>query len=153
MNKNTLIGLLLMGLVILIFSWINQPTAEQRAAEEKARQEQQAQAEEKSEAPVATISAMPEEEAQAIRATIRRDGTFDDSTRTFTLTGKNTVLTLGTDSAAAVGGYVTVGSAKVPAADILSANYHGIDATTAGEALNTLRAAVDNAARYKGLAR
>ena len=42
MNKNTLIGLLLMGVVIMVFSWINQPTPEQRAAQEKAKQEQQA---------------------------------------------------------------------------------------------------------------
>ena len=153
MNKNTLIGLLLMGVVIMVFSWINQPTPEQRAAQEKAKQEQQATENKKSEAPAASISAMPQADVEAIRATIRRDGVFDDSTRLYTLSGKNAVLTLGADSAATVGGYVTVGQTRVPAADIMTATYTGIDNTTAAEALNTLRTAVDNAARYRGMAR
>ncbi|MDE5804670.1 MAG: hypothetical protein K2H58_00150, partial [Paramuribaculum sp.] len=87
MNKNTLIGLLLMGVVIMVFSWINQPTPEQRAAQENAKQEQQATENKKSEAPAASISAMPQADVEAIRATIRRDGVFDDSTRLYTLSG------------------------------------------------------------------
>lgn len=43
MNKNTLTGLFLMGLIIMAFMYINRPTQEQIEAQEKAKQEQLAQ--------------------------------------------------------------------------------------------------------------
>lgn len=154
MNKNTLIGLLLMGAIIMVFTYLNKPTQEQLAQQEKERQEQIAEQEKKSQPAAESVTAMSEAAVQNIKSAVRTAGTLDEATHTYTLAGKNVELTLSADSAATIGGTVKVGNRTIPAADVMNASYGAdISAATAQDALNALNAAVDAAVRFKGFSR
>lgn len=150
MNKNTLIGLLLMGAIIMVFTYINRPTEEELAAQRKAKQEQLDAEKKTSESAPVSIEKMSAEEQQSVLSTIRHDGTFDEATGLYTLNGKDVVLTVGADSAAMIGGEVTVGAVKVPAADVMNASYQGLAPEVANQALEKVRTAIRNAATYQG---
>jgi len=150
MNKNTLIGLLLMGAIIMVFTYINRPSEEELAAQRKAKQEQLEAEKKTSESASVSIEKMPADEQQTVLSTIRRDGTFDESTGLYTLNGKDVVMTVGADSAAMIGGEVTVGTVKVPAIDVVNASYHGISPEVANQALEKVRTSIRNAATYQG---
>ena len=151
MNKNTLTGLMLMGLVILAFMYLNKPTAEQLEAQRKAAQEQLAQ-EQKTDAatPLSLDTVTPEQRAEIVN-TIRQNGVLDTMDNVYTLAAENVRLTLTADSL--VGGEVTVGKIAVPAKDLLTANYGAIPTETARQALASLRQAVKDATTYQGFAR
>lgn len=142
-----------MGAIIMVFTMLNQPSKEELEAQEKAKAEQLAEEKRKAEAAPVTIESMPAEERQAVMATIRQDGVFDDSTRLYTLTGKDVMLTLGADSTSQIGGEVKVGNTVVPASDVVNASYKGIAPTVANEALDKVRNAIHNAATYQGFSR
>ena len=149
MNKNTITGLLLMGLVILLFMFINKPSQEELDRQAKEKQEMEAKANQTNNPEVMTLDTVAPAERTAIAATIRKIGTLNAADSTYTLPGRNAVLTLSADSV--IGGEVTVGNAKVPVADIVNARYDGIDEPVASEALKTLRAVVKDAMKYQGL--
>ena len=149
MNKNTITGLLLMGLVIMLFMFINKPSQEELDRQAKEKQEMEAKANQTNDPAVMTLDTVAPAERTAIAGTIRKIGTLNAADSTYTLPGRNAVLTLSADSV--IGGEVTVGNAKVPVADIINARYDGIEVPVASEALKTLRAAVQDAMRYQGL--
>ena len=153
MNKNTLIGLLLMGAIIMVFTYLNKPSQEELDRREKERQEQLAEQEKKSQPAAESITAMSEAAIENIKSAVRTSGTLDQATGMYTLTGKNVILTLSADSAAKVGGTVTVGGQTIPASDVVNATYGPeVRNAVAGEALAALNAAVDASVRYKGFA-
>lgn len=150
MNKNTLLGLLLMGAVILVFMYLNKPTPEQLAAAEKARQEQLAQEQKTAEATPITVDTVTPAQRQEYMATIRRDGVLDTVAGVYMLKAGNVCLTLSADSAARIGGEINVGDTVVPAADVLNASYGDLSAEIASAAVSELRQAVEDVARFKG---
>lgn len=152
MNKNTLTGLLLMGLVIMTFMYLNKPSQEELEAREKARQEQVAQGQAKSEAPQLTLDSITPEERGEIISTIRANGVYNAETGVHTLSGPDVVLTLAADSST-VGGEVRVNGQIVPAARIMTADYEGIDTPVAIAALKAVRNTLADAAKYQGFAR
>ena len=143
-------GLLLMGAVIMLFMYFNQPSAEERAAmAEKARQEQ-AEASQNGTDPAARLTdtlVTPKEKAN-IAATIRQFGS-KDSTGTLTLAAPAVTMTMSADSV--IGGNVTLTSGqKVSMQSILTASYGSLSQTQAAEACSLLRKALSDVARYKG---
>ena len=150
MNKTNFMGLLLMGAVIMLFMYFNQPSAEERAAmAEKARQEQ-AEASQNGTDPAARLTdtlVTPKEKAN-IAATIRQFGS-KDSTGTLTLAAPAVTMTMSADSV--IGGNVTLTSGqKVSMQSILTASYGSLSQTQAAEACSLLRKALSDVARYKG---
>ncbi len=139
MNKTNIIGLLLMGAVIMLFMYLNQPSAEERAAmAEKARQEQ-AMSQESDVDPQArlTDTQVTAQEKQIIASTIREFGT-KDSTGTYVLDAPAVRLTIAADST--VGGDVTLATGrKVAMTSILTADYGSLPKTEAAEACSLLR--------------
>ena len=150
MNKTNIMGLLLMGAVIMLFMYFNQPSAEERAAmAEKARQEQ-SEASQNGTDPAARLTdtlVTPKEKAN-IAATIRQFGS-KDSTGTLTLAAPAVTMTMSADSV--IGGNVTLTSGqKVSMQSILTASYGSLSQTQAAEACSLLRKALSDVARYKG---
>ena len=150
MNKTNIMGLLLMGAVIMLFMYFNQPSAEERAAmAEKARQEQ-AEASQNGTDPAARLTdtlVTPKEKAN-IAATIRQFGS-KDSTGTLALAAPAVTMTMSADSV--IGGNVTLTSGqKVSMQSILTASYGSLSQTQAAEACSLLRKALSDVARYKG---
>lgn len=152
MNKNNLIGLVLMGAVIMLFMYFNQPSPEERAAMAEKQKQEQADAA-KSDVDrqqILTDTMVTPQERALISSTIRQLGVKDSTSGITRLTVKNVVLTLSADSA--IGGEVNLGTAKVPMTAILSSNYGNLPAATGAEACRALRTALSDAARYKGFA-
>ena len=81
MDKNTLTGLLLMGLVIFGFMWLNKPSAEEleRQRQERARMEAEA-TQKAADLSDLTLDSITPAETASIAATIRELGQSDTST-------------------------------------------------------------------------
>lgn len=153
MNKTNIIGILLMGAVIMLYMYLNKPSAEQQAAvAEKARQEQAlAQQSDVNSAAVLTDTIVTPQERQIIVSTIREFGS-KDSAGVVTLTAPKVRMTLTADSI--VGGSVSVsGGTAVALSDILASNYGSLSRGQAAEACANLRKALADVARYKGFFR
>ena len=86
MDKNTLTGLLLMGLVIFGFMWLNKPSAEEleRQRQEKARMEAEA-AQKAEDTALLTLDSIRPAEVATIAATVRELGQNDTTTNTCNL--------------------------------------------------------------------
>ncbi|MEF2644237.1 MAG: hypothetical protein U0M50_09290, partial [Paramuribaculum sp.] len=119
MNKNTLTGLLLMGIVIMVFMYINKPSEADIKKAEKARQEQLAAEQKKAEASEPTLIVVTDRQRANIAATIRNNGTLNAEGNAYTLTADGVRLTLPTDSGATVGGEIVMNGKAVPAAALL----------------------------------
>lgn len=152
MNRNTLTGLLLMGIVIMVFMYFNKPSQEEIEAARRAQQEQQADAKsaEPEDLPVVEITDARRAE---IKATIRQNGVLNADAGIYTLAGKDVYLTLSADTNAIVGGEVVVNGMVVPVAGILSASCDTIPVATVNKAFQMVDETVDNAARYQGFSR
>lgn len=97
MDKNTIIGMLLMGVVIFGFMWLNQPSAEELAARREAArieaEAQRAQAQER--IATAVTDTIADSELAALRQTISQYGTVvSESGNTTTYTLKNSYADL-----------------------------------------------------------
>ncbi len=150
MNKNTLLGLLLMGAVIMVFMYLYKPTPEQIDAARRAQQEQMAAENKTDQGQPITIDSVTAAQRQQYAATIRQEGVLDTLTGLYTLTSGNVRLTVSADSSARIGGEIKVGSTVVPASDVFNASYGNIDKSVAAQAVNELRQAVDDVTRFKG---
>ena len=96
MDRNTIIGMLLMGAVILGFMWLNKPSEEEIARQkELARTEAEANAQ-KEEPATLTVDTITPQEKTNIAYTIRTFGEAD-SAGVFTLTAKDATLKLSED--------------------------------------------------------
>lgn len=152
MNKNTVTGLLLMGAIIMLFMYINQPSAEQRAAmEEKLRQEQAAAEKQAIEPQVLTVDTVSPAERSAIADVVRQYGT---ATADGGYTYPAGAVTITVDAAGRIGGTVSQGSVTVPVADIVNATYpESVTVEQRAAAVAALRKVVANAQREQAFAR
>ncbi len=153
MDKNTLWGLLLMAAVLFGFMYLNKPS-EQQLAERQAQLEAQQRADSLTTAgaPALALDSITQAEATGIAATIKELGTRDTSTGVTTLDIDHVKLTVGADQR--VAGEITIdGGAVIPAADVVYNNLSAISVPAAQKALATLRAALQDATRYRGFAR
>ena len=152
MDKNTLVGFLLMGAVILGFMWINQPSEEELARQREQAEQLARQADEQANThDVLTVDSVSPAEIAAITSTVRQFGTADTITGRTTLAMGTTVLTVASDGA--IGGAVTTPTGTVDVADIVAAHLQAYKPATASAAVAELRQALANVARYKGFAR
>lgn len=153
MDKNTLWGLILMGLVMFGFMYMSQPSAEERARMEQERQERLSadslKAAESTELRLDTITST---EAAGIAAAVREMGQKDTVANTASLVMDN--VNLKVDAGNRVSGEITIpGGAVVPAEAIVYNNLGNVPVTAADRAVKTLRGALENVARYRGFAR
>lgn len=152
MDKNTILGILLMGLVIMGFMYLNQPSAEERARMEKERQEELARENEKAAQPdVLTIDSVSADEIATIRETVTSLGVKDTVSGVSSVKADGAVVTVGADGK--IGGTVTVGDTAVSVSAILASDYSGMSRRVAGQAVKTLRKALADVARYQGFSR
>ena len=152
MDKNTLTGLVLMGLVIFGFMWLNKPSAEEieRQRQEAARIEAEAQAQALEPGDLKLDSVTPGEVA-TIAATIRELGTRDTTQMTSTLNVGDINLTVGADGA--ISGTVEAGGQYVPADSLIANRVATLKPSLAAAAMKNLRQGLATAARYRGFAR
>ena len=152
MDKNTLTGLLLMGLVIFGFMWLNKPSAEEleRQRQEKARMEAEAAQKAEDTARLVFDSISPAEVA-TIAATVRELGQTDTATHTSHLNVEAINLTV--DAQGNVTGTVEADNQAIPVAPLLANETSSMNTRVAAAAVNALRKSLATAARYRGFAR
>lgn len=152
MDKNTLTGLVLMGLLIFGFMWMNSSKQQklQQEAIEQAEQQQQADAQAAAKLTVDTITAA---EAAAFPAVIREIGDVsgDSANRVYTYRSNNVNLAF---NGAEVSGNVSAADTVLPYAAVVT-NRMGADIPLAvrNEAVANLRDALTTARNYGPFAR
>lgn len=152
MDKNTLTGLLLMGLVIFGFMWLNKPSAEELERQRQERARMEAEAAQKAEDPsLLTLDSITPAEVATIASTIRELGQADTVAHTSRLhvDGMNLVL----DADGNVTGTVEAKGQAVPVAQLLGNDTSSLGTPLAASALKALRQGLATAARYRGFAR
>ncbi len=151
MDKNTIIGLLLMVAVFIGFSYLNRPSEEEL---ERMRQEelamQQAEEQPSVQDNILTPDSINRAEQATIVNTIRELG-VTDSAGFRSLDVRNLHLTLSPDGTA--GGYVTAGDINVPLELMLSNRWDELKPSVARAAADNLRQGLRDAAKYRGFAR
>ncbi|MDE6394373.1 MAG: membrane protein insertase YidC, partial [Duncaniella sp.] len=152
MDKNTLTGLLLMGLVIFGFMWLNKPSAEEleRQRQERARMEAEA-AQKAEDNALLTLDSIRPAEVATIAATIRELGQNDSLTHTSNLNVEAINLTV--DAEGNVTGTVEADGQSVPVAPLLANDTSSMSTRLAAAAIKALRKGLATAARYRGFAR
>lgn len=156
MDKNTLYGLLMMGLVIFGFMYINnrdQQKMQQQLQEQAEKQQQQeAVAARKS----LTVDSIRPEELAGIAAVLRQAGTpvaGSDTTSAATMRYRTKTVDL-TVTGDQVSGTVQANDTVVPYADLVASRFGtGLSLQDRISAVENLRAALADADRYRGFAR
>lgn len=152
MDKNTLTGLLLMGLVIFGFMWLNKPSAEELERQRQERARMEAEAAQKAEDPsLLTLDSITPAEVATIASTIRELGQADTTAHTTRLSVEGMNLTLDADGN--VGGTVEADGQSVAVAQLLGNDISSLGTPLAAAALKELRQGLATAARYRGFAR
>ncbi len=152
MDKNTLTGLLLMGLVIFGFMWLNKPSAEEleRQRQERARMEAEA-TQKAADLSDLTLDSITPAETASIAATIRELGQSDTLIGLTRLHVDNVNLTL--DAQGQVAGTVEANGQQIPVAPLLANDVASMKPSVAAAAVRNLREGLAAAARYRGFAR
>lgn len=155
MDKNTLYGLLMMGLVIFGFMYINNKDAQkqQQQLQEQAErmQEQEAAAAKRS----LTVDSIRPEELAGIAAVLRQAGTpvqqGDSATGAVRYRTKNVDLTVRGE---VISGTVRANDTVVPYEDLVESRFgNSLSLQNRISALENLRTALSDADRYRGFAR
>lgn len=152
MDKNTLTGLLLMGLVIFGFMWLNQPSAEELERQRQERARMEAEAAQKADAPsLLTLDSITPAEVATIASTISELGQADTTTHATRLSveGMNLIL----DAEGNISGTVEAKGQVVAVAQLLNNDTSSLGTPLAISALKALRQGLATAARYRGFAR
>jgi len=152
MDKNSLTGLLLMGLVIFGFMWLNKPSAEEleRQRQERARMEAEA-TQKAADLSDLTLDSITPAETASIAATIRELGQSDTLIGLTRLHVDNVNLTL--DAQGQVAGTVEANGQQIPVAPLLANDVASMKPSVAAAAVRNLREGLATAARYRGFAR
>ncbi len=153
MDKNSLTGLLLMGLVIFGFMYLNRPSAEELERQRLEREKMEAMEQQKSaeNTGLLTLDSITAAEASSIAATVRELGTTDSLTGVTTLNVDKVNISLASDNA--LTGTVEAQGEKVPVTSIVTNNLDSLKRSVAVEAVKTLRDGLATASRYRGLTR
>lgn len=151
MDKNSIIGLLLMGLIIFGFTYINRPSPEELERQRIEREQMEAKEAEKSADPGALkFDSITSAEVATIKSTVRELGVTDTISGVSTLKLDKVDLRLSADGE--LTGTVDADGRVVPVADIIS-NGSALPVTVGVPATANLRKALATVARYRGFAR
>lgn len=151
MDKNSIIGLLLMGLIIFGFTYINRPSPEELERQRIEREQMEAKEAEKSADPGALkFDSITSAEVATIKSTVRELGVTDTVSGVSTLKLDKVDLRLSADGE--LTGTVDADGRVVPVADIIS-NGSALPVTVGVPATANLRKALATVARYRGFAR
>lgn len=151
MDKNSIIGLLLMGLIIFGFTYINRPSPEELERQRIEREQMQAQEAEKAADPGALkFDSITAAETAAIKSTVRELGVTDSVSGISTLKVDKVDLRLSVDGE--LSGTVDTDGRMVPVADIIAGG-SALPVTVGVPATTNLRKALATVARYRGFAR
>ncbi|MCC8071129.1 MAG: membrane protein insertase YidC [Bacteroidales bacterium] len=152
MDKNTLIGALLMGAVIIGFMWLNQPSEAELAARRQAAEQQAAERlQEATSEAVITVDTISEAERKIIASTISQYGVMDSVSGVTTLATDKATLQLTRDGL--LQGSVAVGNTNVSLSQLLTGPSDDLPVATATKAVATLKGVLASVARYQGFSR
>lgn len=143
MDRNTILGLVLMGVVIFAFSWLNSPS------EEELKATAETQTEQKESAPVAVVDSLSAAELTEIKTVVAQYGKKSDDEAATTLRHGDVVLTLAGDELA---GTVKAGGKEFALADLSKPAADSIRLVF-NSAVKAVRLAVGEASRYSDFAR
>ena len=150
MDKNTLLGLLMMGAVIFGFMWLNQPSEEELARQRQAQAElaaAQQNAIEQAQQNELLVDSFTPTELALVAPTVKQYGTLVDGV--YKLENKNVNLSLDGDK---LSGTVTAGDTLINVNDVLTANWANCKPRVATLAVKVLKSEINNSARYKEFA-
>ena len=151
MDKNSIIGMVLMAAVILGFMMLNRPSEEQlRQQREQAEQLAELETQQSGSTGVLRLDSVSPAEVQTIAATVRELGRKDSINGSAVLDIDKMHLVL--NAAGELSGTVTVDNRSIAVADMLSNRWNDIPTAVASEAVSTLRKSLADAARYRGFA-
>ena len=143
MDRNTILGLVLMGVVIFAFSWLNSPS------EEELKATAETQTEQKESASVAVVDSLSATELDEIKTIVAQYGKKSDDGVATTLRHGDVVLTLAGDELAgtvkAGGKEFSLDDLAKPAADSVRLVFNS--------AVKAVRLAVGEASKYSDFAR
>ncbi len=152
MDKNTLLGMLLMGGVILGFMWLNQPSAEEieRRRQEQIQAELLAAQQQAVEQQVALIAdTLSPTEKALIAPTIKQYGTAD-SMGGYVISNADVNLRLKDD---VVSGTINIDDTIVNVSDVLSNKMGQLMPKVASKAVATLKSTIGNFSKYQEFAK
>ncbi|MBD5225729.1 MAG: membrane protein insertase YidC [Bacteroidales bacterium] len=154
MDKNTLYGLLMMGLVIFGFMYINnkdqQKLQQQLQEQAEKQQEQEALAAERS----LTVDSIRPDELAGIASVLRQAGTPVDGTDSVAVMRYRTSTVDLTVRGEHISGTVNAGDTVLPYADVAESRFGGdLSIQNRIAAVENLRSALTDADRYRGFAR
>ena len=150
MDKNTLLGLLMMGAVIFGFMWLNQPSEEELARQRQAQAElaaAQQNAIEQAQQNELLVDSFTPTELALVAPTVKQYGTLVDGV--YKLENKNVNLSLEGEK---LSGTVTAGDTLINVNDVLTANWADCKPRVASLAVKVLKSEINNIARYKEFA-
>ena len=145
MDKNTIWGLLLMGVVMFGFLWLNKPSEEELAAQ-RALAEQQAAAQA---TPASVAAPFSASDSAALAAAIREMGVAGADSSSYTFV--NSKLSLVLNSKGILGKY-SDGTVSADIADILAGKAQ-LTASQSADAAAAVHNVIDSALRYRGFGR
>ncbi len=152
MDKNTLTGLVLMGVLIFGFMWIN--NGKQKQLQEQQAQQEQAAAEQAKKTAAISVDSLTAGEVAAIPAIIRESGAknaADSASVAYSYQTENVNLKYDGN---AVSGTVKAGGSQFSYADVVANRFDdNVTLTVRNEAVANLRAALEDAQRYGSFAR
>lgn len=153
MDKNSILGIVLMAAIIIGFMVINQPSEEQlKAQREQAEKMAEAERAKSDTGNVLRVDSINGAELTTIANTVREFGRRDTVSSVTTLSVGDADITLSADGA--LGGTVDAGNGKrVAIADLAANRWDKMTTAEASAAVTNLRAALADAARYRGFAR
>ena len=149
MDKNTMLGLLLMGAVILGFMWLNQPepNPESKMPKEDLT-EQQADGLE-AEALSVVSDTLSQAEMTMLAAAVKEYGNADADGK---VNLKNSVVNFVSDGSA-VSGTVTVDTVSVAIQDLLHPGMSSLPATVINQAVADVKGTLRDLSQYRGFAK
>lgn len=152
MDKNTLLGMLLMGAIVFGFMWLNQPSEAELEARRQAQMEATTQQAETVAQDKTTVDTITSAEAALLATTIEQYGTQDtiDGKPCARLATKKVDLTL---SGSTINGTVTVGDTAINVADVIGNRMMAFSPAVANEAVGNLKSTLRDLAKYQGFAR
>lgn len=155
MDKNSILGIVLMAAIIIGFMVINQPSEEQlKAQREQAEKMAEAERAKSDTGNVLRVDSINGAELTTIANTVREFGRRDTVSSVTTLSVGDADITLSADGA--LGGTVDAGNGngkRVAIADLAANRWDKMTTAEASAAVTNLRAALADAARYRGFAR
>lgn len=151
MDRNSIIGLLLMGLIIFGFTYLNRPSEEEMERQRIEREKMEAEeAQKAADAGALKFDSITPAEVASIKSTVAELGTLDSVSGATTLRVDKAEITL--TPSGELTGTVDADGRKVALAEILD-NSKALSVSTGIPAVNNLRTSLATAARYRGFAR